>query len=176
MEITSSYDVELRNGKNIFTNTIKIYREALAFLIDVFFKEWDTLSSFTDNQKRFRTAESMIHNTKANAAKYDFDAKFYKMPSYFRRAVTQDALGCVSSFVSNHVNWEAGGKKGREPKLQAKHFSFPTFYYDNMYKADDANNIAYLKLFLTLPTNEFGGFSVQRAQRRGCVLRTLPKR
>ena len=148
MEITSSYDVELRNGKNIFTNTIKIYREALAFLIDVFFKEWDTLSSFTDNQKRFRTAESMIHNTKANAAKYDFDAKFYKMPSYFRRAVTQDALGCVSSFVSNHVNWEAGGKKGREPKLQAKRFSCPAFYYDNMYKADEANNIAYLKLFV----------------------------
>lgn len=148
MEITSSYDVELRNGKNIFTNTIKIYREALAFLIDVFFKEWNTLYSFTDRQKRFNTAESMIHNTKTNAAKYDFDSKFYKMPSYFRRAVVQDALGCVSSFVSNHVNWEAGGKKGREPKLQAKRFSCPAFYYNRMYKADEANNIAYLKLFV----------------------------
>lgn len=148
MEITSSYDVELRNGKNIFIDTIKIYREALAFLIDVFIKEWNTLSSFTDAQKRFNTAESMIHNTKANAAKYDFDSKFYKMPSYFRRAVIQDALGCVSSFVSNHANWDAGGKKGREPKLQAKRFSCPAFYYDNMYKADEANNIAYLKLFV----------------------------
>lgn len=148
MEITSSYDVELRNGKNIFTNTIKIYREALAFLIDVFFKEWNTLSSFTDRQKRFNTAESMIHDTKTNAAKYDFDSKFYKMPSYFRRVVVQDALGCVSSFVSNHVNWEVGGKKGREPKLQAKRFSCPAFYYNRMYKADEANNIAYLKLFV----------------------------
>lgn len=148
MEITSSYDVELRNGKNIFIDTIKIYREALAFLIDVFIKEWNTLSSFTDAQKRFNTAESMIHNTKANAAKYDFDSKFYKMPSYFRRAVIQDALGCVSSFVRNHANWDAGGKKGREPKLQAKRFSCPAFYYDNMYKADEANNIAYLKLFV----------------------------
>lgn len=148
MEITSSYDVELRNGKNIFIDTIKIYREALAFLIDVFIKEWNTLSSFTDAQKRFNTAESMIHNTKANAAKYDFDSKFYKMPSYFRRAVIQDALGCVSSFVSNHANWDAGGKKGREPKLQSKRFSCPAFYYDNMYKADEANNIAYLKLFV----------------------------
>ena len=48
MKITSSYDVELRGGKGIFTDTIKIYREALAFLIDVFFKEWDTLSSFAE--------------------------------------------------------------------------------------------------------------------------------
>ena len=148
MIITSSYDVELRGVKGIFTDTIKIYREALAFLIDVFFKEWDTLSSIVKAKERFNTAENMVHNTKTNTAKYDFDSMFYKMPSYFRRAVVQDALGCVSSFVSNHANWEAGGRKGQKPKLQAKRFSCPTFYYDNMYKADDSNNIAYLKLFV----------------------------
>ena len=68
---------------------------------------------------RFNFAEKLIHTTKYNTAKYDFDAKFYKFPSYLRRAAIQAALGSVSSYYSNHKNWETNGKVGKEPNFNA---------------------------------------------------------
>lgn len=148
MKIVSSYRVRLYCDSNIFTDTVKIYREALAFLIDIYYKEWAQLALIENAKARFNSAEYLVHNTKSNEAKYDFDSKFYKMPSYFRRAVIQDALGCVSSYVSNYNNWLENGKKGKKPRLQVTRFNFPTFYRDNMYKEDGEQNIAYLKLYV----------------------------
>lgn len=42
MKITSSYAVEIKKQK-MFDNTIKIYREAVSFLIGCFNKEWDSI-------------------------------------------------------------------------------------------------------------------------------------
>ena len=41
VKITSSYAVEIKKQK-MFDNTIKIYREAVSFLIGCFNKEWDS--------------------------------------------------------------------------------------------------------------------------------------
>ena len=117
MKITSSYAVEIKKQK-MFDNTIKIYREAVSFLIGCFNKEWDSIQKVEGAKSRKSFAEKLIHTTKYSTAKYDFDAKFYKFPSYLRRAAIQAALGSVSSYRSNYKNWEANGKVDRKPKLQ----------------------------------------------------------
>ena len=126
MKITSSYAVEIKKQK-MFDNTIKIYREAVSFLIHCFSKEWSAILAIEGSKPRFNFAEKLVHTTKYSKAKYNFDAKFYKFPSYLRRAAIQAALGSVSSYYSNYKNWETNGKVGKEPKLQCDRFCFPAF-------------------------------------------------
>lgn len=42
MKITSSYAVEIKKQR-MFDDTIKLYREAVSFLIDCFNKEWPAM-------------------------------------------------------------------------------------------------------------------------------------
>lgn len=98
MKITSSYAVEIKKQR-MFDDTIKLYREAVSFLIDCFNKEWPAIQAVDKAKAKFNFAEKLVHTTKYNVAKYDFDAKFYKFPSYLRRAAIQAALGSVESLV-----------------------------------------------------------------------------
>ena len=148
MKITSSYGVELRHIGKMLNGTIEIYRKALAYLIDVVNKEWDAASAVKGVKKQVQCVEKWIHTTKSNMAKYDFDQRFYKMPSYLRRAVIAEAIGAVSSYRSNYANWEAAGKIGKEPKLTTDRHSMPVFYRDNMYLEGDEAYTAKLKLLV----------------------------
>lgn len=87
MTTVSSYDVEIRHLNKTLKQTVSIYREALSFLIGVFESEWELLSRISNAKEQFNTEEHLVHNTKHNTAKYEFDKKFYKMPSYMRRTV-----------------------------------------------------------------------------------------
>lgn len=147
MNIISSYKVQILCENSIFRDTIRLYRDALSFLTAVFDSEWKALSAIEQAKTRFNTAEHLVHETKYNIAKYDFDIRFHKMPSYLRRAAIQEALGCVSSYHSNHDNWEKGGKQGKEPKLQVERFTMPTFYNKEMYSVSEDPYSAYLKLY-----------------------------
>lgn len=69
------------------------------------------------------------------------------MPSYLRRAACSAAWGAVSSYRSNHANWEANGKQGKEPNLALDRSMMPVFYNKEMYAPSDDANSAYLKLF-----------------------------
>lgn len=146
MKVTSSYAVEIKKQR-MFDDTIKLYREAVSFLIDCFNKEWLAIQSVDKAKAKFNFAEKLVHTTKYNVAKYDFDAKFYKFPSYLRRAAIQAALGSVSSYRSNYKNWEANGKVGNKPKLQCDRFCFPTFYKTVMFTESNEPNQCYLKLY-----------------------------
>lgn len=145
MKITSSYAVEIKKQR-MFDDTIKLYREAVSFLIDCFNKEWPAIQAVDKAKAKFNFAEKLVHTTKYNVAKYDFDAKFYKFPSYLRRAAIQAALGSVSSYRSNYKNWETNGKVGDEPKLQCGTFCFPAFYKTAMFTESSEPNQCYLKL------------------------------
>lgn len=147
MKIVSSYKVRVFCEDSIFRDTVRLYRNALSFLIGVFHSEWTALQNIKNAKERFNAAEHLIHETKHNSAKYDFDIRFHKMPSYLRRAAIQEALGCVSSYHSNHDNWEKGGKQGKEPKLQVERFAMPTFYNKEMYSVSENPYSAYLKLY-----------------------------
>lgn len=148
MKITSSYNVELLNAnRKTFQATVDVYRSALSFLVGVYNSEWAVLSAIERSKERFNFAERLVHNTKTNAAKYDFDGRFAKMPSYLRRAAIQTALGAVSSYRSNYENWERDDRKGAAPKLAAERNAMPVFYNRDMYTPSDDPNAAWLKLY-----------------------------
>lgn len=146
MKIISSYGIEIKHMNKIFRPTILIYNNAVTFCINVFYKEWSDISKLT-YKSRNNFAEKLIHNTKNNKAKYDFDSKFYKMPSYMRRSVINTALGHLSSYYSNLQNWIDSGRVGKEPTLQKHLREFPTFYKDNMYIPNGDDTVR-LKLYI----------------------------
>ena len=131
--------------KDCLDSTVKIYREALSFVIDIVNKEWENIKPFS-SLGRNNIVEKIIHSTSKRTAKYDFDSKFYKFPSYFRRSVISTAIGIVSSYKSNYENWEKAGKKTKEPKLNLYHFEVPAFYKGNCF-SKEADNIVTLKLY-----------------------------
>lgn len=146
MKITSSYGIEIKQMNKIFRPTIAIYNDAISFCVDAFENEWQDIENL-DAMQRKQYAENLIHTTKNNKAKYDFDSKFYKMPSYMRRSIINSALGYLSSYHSNLANWHNNGCKGRKPTFQRHLNQFPTFYKDNMY-LPSADDTVQLKLFI----------------------------
>ena len=155
MKITSSYAVHIQDHRQSLKATVSIYRAAVAFMIDVADKEWDTLAPICAAGGKLgqHALEHMIHKTKDYPKpKYNFDEKFYKFPSYFRRAAIAMALGAVSSYRKSLANWEAGGKQGRPPKLIRDQNAMPTFFRSNMSECEamlrGETTIVQLKLFV----------------------------
>ena len=145
MNIFSSYKVKIKHYNHIFEQTVEIYRNAVSFFIDVCDKEWDVLEPLK-NLERCRKIEELTLQTKKNQnLKYDFNERFYKMPSYLRRSAINTATGCYSSYYSNLKNWEEKSV-GNRPKLQLDRNVMPTLYKDNMYIRTD-NNTARIKIF-----------------------------
>ena len=139
MDIFSTYSVKIKHYNHIFKDTVKVYREAVDFLITVCLENWEELSSIDDSLKRKRFIEILCHNTKSNKAIYDFDDKFYKFPSDLRRGAISDAIGKVSSYKSNLDNWKAN-PIGKEPSIPKSGYSFPCMYRTDMYKTIDGND------------------------------------
>ena len=57
MQIVSSYKARILS-ENVFNPTIEIYRSALSYLIGVFDKEWNAISSVSDALERQNYAEN----------------------------------------------------------------------------------------------------------------------
>ena len=145
-------------GSHIIEPTIHIYREALSFVIDVCYKEkagWLTLES----KNRLTQIEKLIHATYENPnPKYiEFDKKFYKMPTYLRRAVINKAIGIVNSYLSlcnryieDKTKALQEGKKftHKPPRLSYDHSSSPVLYKGNMFENFDLNGTCRIKLFI----------------------------
>lgn len=145
MNIFSSYKVKIKHYNHIFEQTVEIYRNAVSFFVDVCDKEWDVLEPLK-NLERCRKIEELTLKTKKNQnPKYDFNERFYKMPSYLRRSAINTATGCYSSYYSNLKNWEENPICNK-PKLQLDRNVMPTLYKDNMYVRTDTNT-ARIKIF-----------------------------
>ena len=111
MNIYSTYKVKIKHYNNIFKKTVDIYRSAIDYLIDVCIKNWESVSCIEGSLKRQRYVETLVHATCNNPSpKYDFDDKFYKLPSYLRRGAINEAIGKVSSYTSNLSSWELNPK------------------------------------------------------------------
>ena len=138
MQVTTSYKTKIVGYNNIFKETLAIYHDALAYLIKVVDAEWDKLVQIRSSKLQMTYIEQQVHATAKNIAAYDFDDHFYKFPSYLRRSAIADAIGKVSSYRKNYSNWCSAGGKGRPPKLQVNHFSFPSLFRGNMFiRLDD---------------------------------------
>ncbi|WP_152656715.1 RNA-guided endonuclease TnpB family protein [Oceanobacillus sp. CFH 90083] len=146
----------ISQSSKTFEPTLAIYREALSFLVDVIHTEWTVLEGLS-TKELVNAVEKLTHHTKTNSCpKYDFDAAFYKFPSYLRRAAISKGYGIVKSYRSNYQNWldaksesVLGGKcfKKKPPVLSVKHQAFPVFYKGNMFQQVSGNQ-ARIKVFL----------------------------
>ena len=141
----NSYGVEITryNPYQDFKNTLRIYQEAVRYICDVVLQVWEDLCIIDYDKERVNYIEKLIHNTENNTAKYDFDKKFYKFPSYFRRAAIKAAIGHISSYQSNLANYEeeryqaiSNGEKftKKRPTLNLNINMFPVLYKNNMYQ------------------------------------------
>ena len=68
MKLTSSYAVRINKIDFKIMDTINVYREAIAYCIDVFNKEWDDISKINDSKRRVNYSEKLIHSTNDNTA------------------------------------------------------------------------------------------------------------
>ena len=152
-----SYNVEVINNTNklrhIVANTLALYNSALNYVCDVVLKHYDEINELNNLEGRMYL-EHLIHNTKNNIAKYDFDSIYYKLPCYLLRDIESKAIGHIFSYKSNLDNYKkerynkiSNGKKfkKRKPSL-AKCNLLPSFYKGNMYKMISDNKIA-LKIY-----------------------------
>ena len=152
-----SYNVEVINNTNklrhIVANTLALYNSALNYVCDVVLKHYDEINELNNLEGRMYL-EHLIHNTKNNIAKYDFDSIYYKLPCYLLRDIESKAIGHIFSYKSNLDNYKkerynkiSNGKKfkNREPSL-SKCNLLPSFYKGNMYKMISDNKIA-LKIY-----------------------------
>ncbi len=136
MKIISSYGVELRKQNIPIRQTLEIYRSAVSYLTNCMNQVWEELAEIQETKKRFNAAEHLVHTTKRNPARFDFDFCFPKMPSYFRRAAVQHALGSVSSYRTRLEQWKAEGQKTGKPYLKSEQYAMPVFYHDVMYREE----------------------------------------
>ena len=118
MKIYTTYGVKIKHYNHIFKDTVSIYRHAVDYLISVCLNNWDDISVL-NSFNRLKYVETLTHSTKDNPnPKYDFDSRFYKLPSYLRRSAINEAIGKVCSYKSNLANWKEDpvGKEPSYPK------------------------------------------------------------
>ena len=156
MKITSSYAMKLTGDSKALENSIRIYRDALHFVIPIVDMHWDEVKDFEYSNQRMMYVERLVHSTAKNHAQYDFDEEFPKFPSYLRRAVLNLALGIVSSYRSNLANWEEkkaeleekGEKVPQRPRLSTRHFGCPAYYKRDLFRNfDPVRQTMELKVF-----------------------------
>ena len=151
MDIYTTYKVKIKHYNHIFKQTVAIYRNAVDYLIAVCHENWESISSIEGSLNRQRYVETLVHATKDNPnPKYDFDEKFYKMPSYLRRGVISEALGKVSSYKSNLKNWESEepSSRGEFPGYPKAGYIYPSLYRGNMYSETDDTYKAQIKVYV----------------------------
>ena len=133
MHIISSYKVKIKDFNHCFDETIHVYQEAVSFFMDICQKEWKSFQGLSRNKAVALMEKLTLATKKRPTVKHDFNAHFYKMPCYLRRAAIAQAIGAYSSWFSNYENWKKD-PNGREPKLQLDRNVMPVFYKGKMFK------------------------------------------
>ncbi len=134
MQTVSSYGVELRKQNIPVRQTLEIYRSAVCYLTEIYEQVWEELAEIPDAKRRFNAAEHLVHTTKKNPARFDFDLRFPKMPSYLRRAAIQHALGKCIFLRNTDGTVEKSGEKAGKARLAYENHAMPVFYRDVMYR------------------------------------------
>ena len=78
MKIISSYKVQIKQPNHLFNDTVRIYRDAVNFLISVCLNHWGEISVLNGMLLQKSYVESIVHQTKEHQTPlYDFDSRFY---------------------------------------------------------------------------------------------------
>lgn len=142
----TSYTIAFKDGYDAVKRTTVIFNDAIRYITDVTFENWESLSSLKGLLSRKQHIEHLIHSTKNRKAVYNFDQKFYKFPSYLMRAAIAEALGNVQAYMSNIDSWVKNECRGAKPKLDRGGHVLPCLYRKGMYK-EGFGDEAYIKVF-----------------------------
>lgn len=143
---TVSYGIQLNRMDRCLDPTIRVYRDAVRYLIDIAMLHYEEIKNLLPNDAQ-RYIERLIHSTKQNAAVYPaFDRRFYKMPSYLRRSAISTANGKVTGYMELVSQWKASGCKGRKPHMNFSQDMMPCFYRNNMFR--QKNGIFEIKAYI----------------------------
>lgn len=129
--------------------TVSEYRAFCKALSYVIMGRWSVLME----AKSFCAAvEKLIHRTKKNPTpKYDyFGRRFYKFPSYLRRAAIEFVKGQVSSFLTRYQAWQSGIRTRRDakpPRFNPNAGCYPALYKGEMVKFNPDWTIASIKVW-----------------------------
>jgi IS605 OrfB family transposase len=134
---------------NYFRATVAEYRAFCKALSYVVMGDWTELveaSSFC------AAVEKLIHKTARNPhPKYAyFSKRFYKFPSYLRRAAIEFVKGQVSSFLRRYRDWQAGIRNRREakpPRFNPEAGCYPVLYRGQLIKYNEDLTVAEIKVW-----------------------------
>ena len=142
--------------RRVLKDTLRIYRSACEYIGNVVYDNFEYISTIDTTMNKKKYIESLIHKTKDNPnPKYDFNDKFYKFPSYYRRSAISFALGEVQSYVTRLEQYKEAketaklsGKKfkDKEPALNLSGNACPCMYHGQMFIQE--NNKIYLKVYI----------------------------
>ena len=116
--------------------TVDEYRAFCKALSYVILGHWVRLQNA---DSKCAAIEKLIHQTKKNLTpkhKY-FVRRFWKFPSYLRRAAIEFAWGQVSSYLTRYRNWQSGTRKRRDsepPVFNPTANCYPALYGGNLIK------------------------------------------
>lgn len=134
MKMITSYTIAFKDGYDAVKRTTVIFNDAIRYITDVSFENWESISSIKGQLSRKTYIERLIHSTKNRKAVYNFDQRFYKFPCYLMRAAIAEALGNVQAYMSNVDNWLKNECRGAKPKLDRGGHVLPCLYRKEMYK------------------------------------------
>lgn len=129
--------------------TVSRYRAFCKALTYVVYGHWVEIKSASS---QCVAVERLIHKTKSNPhPKYEyFGKRFYKFPSYLRRAAIEFVCGQVSSFVTRYQEWQSGIRKRRDakpPRLNPESGCYPALYRGQCILLGDGLETAQVKVW-----------------------------
>lgn len=136
----------------ILEDTVTIYRDMVRRLISIVNLKWKEIA-VVEAQQRY--VEQLFHATKENpnpkfALFFGLGTKFYKFPSYLRRAAINDAIGHVSSFHTRYYDWQSGIRKrktAKPPRLNTSCGVYPDLYKNQCIKVAADYSMAEIKVY-----------------------------
>ncbi|MBP5723037.1 MAG: transposase [Bacteroidales bacterium] len=136
MKLISTYGVRLHLADTKpLTDTVRLYREAVSFFLDVIEEHWNTVCDCTSKTVKCVT-ELLTHKTSHNPyPTHNFDERFPNFPCYLRRAAIAEAFGMASSYHSNLNKWLEVDKKthDKKPSFPKVGNISPTLYNGNCF-------------------------------------------
>jgi len=129
--------------------TVNEYRALCKALSYVVMGHWTEIAGASS---RCAAIEKLIHKTSSNPnPKYQyFQKRFYKFPSYLRRAAIEFVGGQVSSFLTRYYDWQSGNRKRKDalpPRFNPETGCYPALYRGQCVKFDSGFTVAQIKVW-----------------------------
>lgn len=108
--------------------------------------------AISSSESQCAAVEKLIHKTVKNPnPKHSyFGKRFYKFPSYLRRAAIEFVYGQVSSFQTRYREWQSGIRKRRDtkpPGFTPESGCYPALYRGQCIRFNEGLNVAEIKVW-----------------------------